>query len=40
MGLLGKIFGSKVAKKPSGELLKEATQLKKNLAIGTVRSRL
>jgi predicted negative regulator of RcsB-dependent stress response len=29
MGLLGKIFGSKVTKKPSGELLKEATQLKK-----------
>ncbi|WP_290519009.1 hypothetical protein [Alcanivorax sp.] len=30
MRLLGKIFGSKVAKKPSGELLKEATQLKKS----------
>lgn len=29
MGLLGKIFGSKVANKTSGELLKEATQLKK-----------
>lgn len=30
MGLLGKIFGSKVANKPSGELMKEATQLKKS----------
>lgn len=30
MGVLGKIFGSKVAKKRSGELLKEATQLKKS----------
>lgn len=29
MGLLGKIFGSKVANKTSGELFKEATQLKK-----------
>lgn len=30
MGLLGKIFGSKAAKKPSNLLLKEATQLKKS----------
>jgi len=29
MGLFGKIFGSRVANKTSGELLKEATQLKK-----------
>lgn len=41
MGLLGKIFGSKVAGKTSGELFKEATQLKKagdwNGAIGALR---
>ncbi|MFT4731262.1 MAG: tetratricopeptide (TPR) repeat protein [Gammaproteobacteria bacterium] len=30
MGLFGKIFGSRVANKTSGELLKEATQLKKS----------